>query len=139
MQFIARTLASARTLLSRRHRLGLLALLVVGTGLLLAGCASTRPPPGVTAVTPFDVQRYGWSAQPPLMRPLSVDISDDDIFWRSKVSFGVFSAPFAALWPFLGALTPAPPCSKAVCAPSTGWTVRTMSPGWPCSWPAPGT
>ena len=62
MQFIARTLASARTPLSRRQRLGLLALLVVGTGLLLAGCASTRPPPGVTAVTPFDVQRYagGW-------------------------------------------------------------------------------
>ena len=58
MQFIARTLASARTPLSRRQRLGLLALLVVGTGLLLAGCASTRPPPGVTAVTPFDVQRY---------------------------------------------------------------------------------
>ena len=44
--------------LSRRQRLGLLALLVVGTGLLIAGCASTRPPPGVTAVTPFDVQRY---------------------------------------------------------------------------------
>ena len=58
MQFIARTLASARTPLSRRQRLGLLALLVVGTGLLLAGCASTRPPPGVTAVTPFNVQRY---------------------------------------------------------------------------------
>ena len=58
MQFIARTLASARTPLSRRQRLGLLALLVVGTGLLLVGCASTRPPPGVTAVTPFDVQRY---------------------------------------------------------------------------------
>jgi len=35
MQFIARTLASARTPLSRRQRLGLLALLVVGTGLLL--------------------------------------------------------------------------------------------------------
>ena len=58
MQFIARTLASARTPLSRRQRLGLLALLVVGTGLPLVGCASTRPPPGVTAVTPFDVQRY---------------------------------------------------------------------------------
>ena len=58
MQFIARTLASARTPLSRRQRLGLLALLVVATGLLLVGCASTRPPPGVTAVTPFDVQRY---------------------------------------------------------------------------------
>ena len=73
MQFIARTLASARTPLSRRQRLGLLALLVVGTSLLLAGCASTRPPPGVTAVTPFDVQRYAgrWSrtsASPMAMR-----------------------------------------------------------------------
>lgn len=58
MQFIARTFASARTPLSRRQRLGLLALLVVVTGLLLVGCASTRPPPGVTAVTPFNVQRY---------------------------------------------------------------------------------
>lgn len=26
--------------------------------LLLAGCAGTRPPPGLTAVTPFDIQRY---------------------------------------------------------------------------------
>lgn len=25
---------------------------------LLAGCASTSPPPGITAVTPFDLQRY---------------------------------------------------------------------------------
>ena len=58
MHNIARTFASARTPLSRRPRLGLLALLVAGTTLLLAGCASTRPPTGVTAVTPFDVQRY---------------------------------------------------------------------------------
>ena len=58
MHNIARTFASARTPLSRRPRLGLPALLVAGTTLLLAGCASTRPPTGVTAVTPFDVQRY---------------------------------------------------------------------------------
>ena len=45
MQFIGRTLASARTPLSRRQRLGLLALLVVGTGLLLAGCASKTTQP----------------------------------------------------------------------------------------------
>lgn len=44
--------------LSHRQRLGLVALLVVGVAWLLAGCASTRPPPGVTAVSPFDVQRY---------------------------------------------------------------------------------
>lgn len=54
----ARALQGALTSLSRRQRLGLLALLAAGTGLLLAGCASTHPPPGVTAVTPFDVQRY---------------------------------------------------------------------------------
>lgn len=58
MPTIARTLHSAFTSLSRRQRLGLLALLVAGTGLLLAGCTNTLPPPGVTAVTPFDVQRY---------------------------------------------------------------------------------
>ncbi|AEB85338.1 lipocalin family protein [Alicycliphilus denitrificans] len=58
MHTIARTLASASAPLSRRQRLGLLALLLAGSALLLAGCASTRPPPGVTAVTPFDVQRY---------------------------------------------------------------------------------
>ena len=43
---------------ARRQRLLLMALLLVGFTLLAAGCASTRPPPGVTAVTPFDVQRY---------------------------------------------------------------------------------
>ena len=46
----ART-SPAHTVLARRQHLGLLAL-------LLAGCASTLPPPRVTAVTPFDVQRY---------------------------------------------------------------------------------
>lgn len=43
---------------SRRQRRGLLALLLASATLLAAGCTSTRPPPGVTAVTPFDVQRY---------------------------------------------------------------------------------
>ena len=33
-------------------------LLLVVCALLLASCTSTRPPPGVTAVSPFDVQRY---------------------------------------------------------------------------------
>lgn len=58
MPSIARTLHSALSGLSRRQGLGLLTLLGAGTGLLLAGCASRRPPPGVVAVSPFDVQRY---------------------------------------------------------------------------------
>lgn len=58
MHIAARTASSARSSRPRRHRLALRALLLAGTALLLAGCASTRPPPGVTAVTPFDVQRY---------------------------------------------------------------------------------
>ena len=53
-----RMLRTASARLSRPQRLGLLALLLAGTGLLVAGCANTRPPPGVTAVTPFDLQRY---------------------------------------------------------------------------------
>jgi apolipoprotein D and lipocalin family protein len=44
--------------LSRRQRRTLPALLAASCALLLAGCASTRPPPGVTAVTPIDLQRY---------------------------------------------------------------------------------
>ena len=58
MHTAARTLRSARPSRQHRHRLALLALLLAGTVLLLAGCASTRPPPGVTAVTPVDVQRH---------------------------------------------------------------------------------
>lgn len=57
--------AHPRTRLERRTsiapaplRLALLALLLAGSALLLAGCANTRPPAGVTVVTPFDVQRY---------------------------------------------------------------------------------
>lgn len=37
--------------------LRLLALLLTALA-LLAGCAGTRPPPGVVAVAPFDLQRY---------------------------------------------------------------------------------
>lgn len=44
--------------LSHRQRRGLLALLAASTALLAIGCVGTRPPPGVTPVTPFDVQRY---------------------------------------------------------------------------------
>ena len=58
MHTAARTLRSARPSRQHRHRLALLVLLLAGTVLLLAGCASTRPPQGVTAVTPFDMQRY---------------------------------------------------------------------------------
>lgn len=54
MLTLARALNGAR---SRLHRLRL-ALLMAGTALLLTGCVSSLPPPGVTAVTPFDVQRY---------------------------------------------------------------------------------
>jgi apolipoprotein D and lipocalin family protein len=46
-------LQSARTSPAHRQRLGLSLL-----ALLLVGCASTLPPPRVTVVTPFDVQRY---------------------------------------------------------------------------------
>ena len=31
---------------------------LAGLGLLLSACSSSAPPPGVTAVTPFDLQRY---------------------------------------------------------------------------------
>ncbi|MCD6664249.1 MAG: lipocalin family protein [Comamonas sp.] len=44
--------------LSHRQRRCLLALLLASAALLATGCTGTRPPPGVTAVTPFDVQRY---------------------------------------------------------------------------------
>lgn len=52
------SVSELRPILVWRPRSGLLALLVAVIGLLLAACASTLPPPGVTAVTPFDVQRY---------------------------------------------------------------------------------
>lgn len=46
-----------RDLFSRTRR-WLAVAMVAGLGFLAAGCASTQPPAGVTAVTPFDVQRY---------------------------------------------------------------------------------
>lgn len=46
--------ASRRPSFARQRRLALLACAC----LLLAGCANTSAPPGVTAVTPFDAQRY---------------------------------------------------------------------------------
>lgn len=52
------TAAPVRLSWALRQCRGLLALVVAGCCLLLAGCASTSAPPGVTAVTPFDVQRY---------------------------------------------------------------------------------
>lgn len=58
MATVSRRTHSAHASLSRRRCVGVLALLLAGTGTLVAGCASTGPPPGVTAVTPFDVKRY---------------------------------------------------------------------------------
>lgn len=52
------TLRVALARQSRRRRLGLSALLLAGTSLLATGCADIQPPPGVRAVTPFDLGRY---------------------------------------------------------------------------------
>ena len=54
----AATRHDTTAVLRRRKLPAALALLAASTCLLLASCASTLPPPGVTAVTPFDVQRY---------------------------------------------------------------------------------
>ncbi|CAG9177499.1 lipocalin family protein [Cupriavidus pinatubonensis] len=58
MLICSRTHRKAFSYLSRRQRLGLLALLLACTAVVAVGCASTRPPPNVKAVTPFDIQRY---------------------------------------------------------------------------------
>ncbi|WP_269848276.1 lipocalin family protein [Ralstonia sp. ASV6] len=42
---------------ARRGRLQLLVLMVAG-GALMAGCAPTSPPQGISPVSPFDLQRY---------------------------------------------------------------------------------
>ncbi|MDE2202475.1 MAG: lipocalin family protein [Burkholderiaceae bacterium] len=42
---------------ARRGRLQWLALVLAG-GVLMAGCAPTTPPPGISPVAPFDLQRY---------------------------------------------------------------------------------
>lgn len=43
---------------TRSRKIGIAALLVTGCAIVLSGCASTRPPAGVSAVTPFDAKRY---------------------------------------------------------------------------------
>lgn len=53
ISILPNSLASAHS-----RRLGLLALLLSGSAMLLLGCASTRPPAGVTPVTSFDLERY---------------------------------------------------------------------------------
>ena len=58
MRLLSDMLRTLFASLSRHQRRTAPALLAAGCALLLAGCASTRPPPGVTAVTPFDLQRY---------------------------------------------------------------------------------
>ena len=45
------------TLVSRLGRVLLIGTLITG-GLTMLGCASSSPPAGITAVTPFDLQRY---------------------------------------------------------------------------------
>lgn len=57
MRTIQLCFSSAQRRLSMFSRLGLLALCMTCAG-LLAGCANHSPPPGVEAVTPFDLQRY---------------------------------------------------------------------------------
>ena len=58
MLAISRTWHKVFSQLSRHRRPGLLTLMLAATALLAAGCTSTAPPPGVQAVTPFDLQRY---------------------------------------------------------------------------------
>ncbi|WP_045362324.1 lipocalin family protein [Mycoavidus cysteinexigens] len=57
MSTIQLCFSSAQRRRSMFSRLGLLALWIACAN-LLAGCANTSPPPGVEAVTPFDIQRY---------------------------------------------------------------------------------
>ncbi|GAB2749797.1 outer membrane lipoprotein Blc [Melaminivora jejuensis] len=54
------------------------AALLAATALLLAGCASTQPPPGVVPVAPFDVQRYAgrWYELARLDHPFERGLSD---------------------------------------------------------------
>lgn len=54
---LKRTLMSQGVTQARRGRLQLLVLMVAG-GALMAGCAPTSPPQGISPVSPFDLQRY---------------------------------------------------------------------------------
>lgn len=57
MYLLPAFLFSVRRALIPSCRAGLWALWMAGVA-VMAGCANTSPPPGVEAVTPFDLQRY---------------------------------------------------------------------------------
>lgn len=57
MYLLSAFLFSVRRALIPTCRAGLWALWMAGVA-VMAGCANTSPPPGVEAVTPFDLQRY---------------------------------------------------------------------------------
>lgn len=57
LRLLKRSLMPRRATQARRRRLQLLALVVAG-GTLMAGCAPTSPPQGISPVAPFDLQRY---------------------------------------------------------------------------------
>lgn len=57
MYLLSAFLFSVRRALISSCRAGLWALWMAGVA-VMAGCANTNPPPGVEAVTPFDLQRY---------------------------------------------------------------------------------
>lgn len=57
MYLLPAFLFSVRRALIPSCRAGLWALWMAGV-VVMAGCANTSPPPGVEAVTPFDLQRY---------------------------------------------------------------------------------
>ena len=57
MYLVSAFLFSVRRALIPSCRAGLWALWMAGVA-VMAGCANTSPPPGVEAVTPFDLQRY---------------------------------------------------------------------------------
>ncbi|WP_270174020.1 lipocalin family protein [Diaphorobacter sp. ED-3] len=57
MYLVSAFLFSVRRALIPSCRAGLWALWMAGVA-VMAGCANTSPPPGVKAVTPFDLQRY---------------------------------------------------------------------------------
>lgn len=57
MYLLSAFLFSVRRAVIQSCRAGLWALWMAGVA-VMAGCANTSPPPGVEAVTPFDLQRY---------------------------------------------------------------------------------
>lgn len=57
MYLLSAFLCSVRCALISFCRGGLWALWMAGIA-VMAGCANTNPPPGVAAITPFDLQRY---------------------------------------------------------------------------------